>query len=163
MTSDANRPGVPGQDKTDPSNPLAEILLMMRDLKRRFDAMETRFEWLDRDCLKAIKAASLPVPEHLIEERPEETPDTEPSYPRVPSIAFRSDGEVLLAVAFVQGANMDALADRERWEGLVLTEAEACDFLDAISDGCDDAAAHVGGAIIRRSKKTEPDGDGGDE
>ena len=131
---------------------------MMRDLKRRFDAMEQRFEWLDRDCLKAINAASTPVPEHLIEERPE------PSYPHVPSIAFRSDGEVLLAVAFVQGANMDALADRERWEGIVLTEAERCDFLDAISDGADDAAAHVGGRIIKRSKKGgEPDGEGSDE
>jgi hypothetical protein len=160
--SNVQNPAVAGKD-TDPSiasptNPLAEILLMMRDLKRRFDAMEQRFEWLDRDCLKAIKAASLPVPEHLIEERP-----TEPAPPpHVPSIAFRSDGEVLLSVVYVQGANLAALADRERWEGIVLTEAERCDFLDALSDGADDAAAHVGGRIIKRSKKSAPEGSGSD-
>jgi hypothetical protein len=157
--NEKNTPGVPGQDPTSaPVNPLAEILLMMRDLKRRFDAMEQRFEWLDRDCLKAINAASLPVPEHLIEERP-----TEPtSPPHVPSIAFRSDGEVLLSVAYLQGANMGALADRERWEGVVLSEAERCDFLDSLSDGADDAAAHVGGRIIKRSKKSTPERSGSD-
>jgi hypothetical protein len=58
---------------------------------------------------------------------------------------------------------MDALADRQRWEGIVLSEAERCDFLDAISDGADDAAAHVGGRIIKRSKKSTPEGEGGDE
>jgi hypothetical protein len=161
--SNVQNPAVAGKD-TDPSiasptDPLAEILLMMRDLKRRFDAMEQRFEWLDRDCLKAINAASTPVPERLIEARP-----TEPvAPPHVPSIAFRSDGEVLLSVAYLQGANMDALADRQRWEGIVLSEAERCDFLDSLSDGADDAAAHVGGRIIKRTKKSEPDGEGGDE
>jgi len=158
--SENRTPGVPGQDTDPSSNPLTEILAAIRGIGTRLSALEQRFEWLDRDCLKAIKAASLPVPEHLIEERP----DTEPAPPpHVPSIAFRSDGEVLLSLAYVDGANMDALAERERWEGIVLTEAERCDFLDAISDGADDAAAHVGGRIIKRSKKSEPEGDGGDE
>ncbi len=136
-------PAVAGQEIDPSSNPLIEILATIRGLSARLGALEQRFEWLDRDCLKAIKAASLPVPEHLIEARP----DTEPAPPpHVPSIAFCSDGEVLLSLAYVEGAEPAALADRERWEGIVLTEAERCDFLDAISDGADDAAAHVGGA-----------------
>jgi hypothetical protein len=143
-----------------PTDAIAEILRAIRGLGVRLGALEQRFEWLDRDCLKAIKSASTPVPEHLIEERPDTEPDTdpEPEPPHIPSLALTSDGTVLLSIHYLGGAD---IADRERWTGVVLTHAEACDALDMMSDAADDAAAHVGGGIVAKSKKTE--GDDGDE
>ncbi|MCK6588579.1 MAG: hypothetical protein L6Q76_13455 [Polyangiaceae bacterium] len=154
--STVQNPAIAGQETDPSSNPLTEILTAIRGLSARLGALEQRFEWLDRDCLKAIKAASLPVPEHLIEERPEEEPDTDPDPepPHVPTLALTSDGTVLLSLHYLTGAD---ISGRERWTGVVLTEAEACDVLDAMSDAADDTAAHVGGRIIKRSKKSERD------
>jgi hypothetical protein len=132
-----------------PTDAIAEILRAIRGLGVRLGALEQRFEWLDRDCLKAIKSASTDT---------EPDTDPEPEPPHIPSLALTSDGTVLLSIHYLGGAD---IADRERWTGVVLTHAEACDALDMMSDAADDAAAHVGGGIVAKSKKTE--GDDGDE
>jgi len=164
--SNVHKPAVAGQEidpTVNPDSDLAKILAAIRGIGTRLDVLEQRFEYLDRDVLKAIKSPSLPVPEHLIEERPEEEPDTdrEPEPERIPTIAISVDGHVLLSTHYLTGAD---LSERRMWTGIILTEAEACDALDAISDGADDAAAHVGGRIIAKArKKGEPEGEGGDE
>ena len=170
--SEKNTPGVPGQDPTStPSNPhsdLAKILEAIRKLSTSITILEQRFEYLDRDVLKAIKAASLPVPEHLIEprEEPEEDEDEEPlTEPGLtPALALRSDGTVLIAPQYVEGANLEG---REVWTGVALTLAESCDALDAMNDAACDAAAHIGGRLIalarKKKAKGEPEGgEGGD-
>ena len=153
--SEKNTPGVPGQDPTsapiNPDSDLAKILAAIRGLSARLDVLEQRFEYLDRDVLKAIKSPSLPVPEHLIEERPDTEHDTEPEpeMPHVPTLALASDGRLLLSLHYLTGAD---IADRERWTGIILTEAEACD-----------AASHIGGRLIALAKKKgEPEGSRGD-
>jgi hypothetical protein len=100
--------------------------------------------------LKAIDAES------------EAVTDADLDPPHIPTLALTSDGRVLLAVHYVDKVD---LSDRETWTGIILTEAEACDALDAMSDAADDAAAHVGGRIIAMVKKRrgEPEGSGGDE
>ena len=46
---------------------------------------------------------------------------------------------------------------------MILNVAEAWDAIDAVSDGCDDAASRVAGRILWRGKKQdEPEGSGGD-
>ncbi|HZF47707.1 MAG TPA: hypothetical protein VE093_03595, partial [Polyangiaceae bacterium] len=71
-----------------------------------------------------------------------------------------NDGRTLLSLHYVEGAD---LSDRKTWTGIFLTEAEAFDALDAMSDAADDAAAHIGGRIIARTrKKSEPEGESGD-
>lgn len=111
-------PAVAGQD-IDPSasspNPLAEILSAIRALGTRMDVLEHRFEYLDRDILRAIESPSRPVSADLIE-----APKGEPEPPHVPALALRSDGRVLVSVAYVEGAD---LSERERWEGIVLNVA----------------------------------------
>jgi hypothetical protein len=92
MSNETTRP-TSGQE-TDPSiNPhsdLAKILEAIGKLATSITILEQRFEYLDRDCLKAIKAASLPVPEHLIEERQateDDEPDTDPEpHPLAPAL-----------------------------------------------------------------------------
>jgi hypothetical protein len=164
--SEKNTPGVPGQDPTsapiNTDSDLAKILAAIRGIGTRLDVLEQRFEYLDRDVLKAIKSPSLPVPEHLIEERPEEGPDTdrEPAL-LVPALALRSDGAVLLSPDYLDGASLEG---REQWTGIVLTHAESCDALDALNDAACDAAAHIGGRLIALArKKGKPEGSGGDE
>jgi hypothetical protein len=116
-------------------DPLSIILGEIRKLGARLDSLEERFEHLD-------------------------APDTDRPLP-VPSLALRSDGKVLLAVAHVEGAN---IADRERWEGIVLSVAEAADVLDVVSDAADDAAGRTGGRIMWHTKKREDDpGEGSGE
>jgi hypothetical protein len=158
-----------GQE-TDPSiNPhsdLAKILEAIRKLATSITILEQRFEYLDRDVLKAIKAASLPVPEHLIEPRDEpgedeeDEPLTEPGL--TPALALRSDGTVLIAPQYVEGANLEG---REVWTGVALTLAESCDALDAMNDAASDAAAHIGGRLIAlaRKKKAKDEGGNGSE
>jgi hypothetical protein len=80
--------------------------------------------------------------------------------PLVPSLALRSDGKVLLAVAHVEGAN---IADRERWEGIVLSASEAAKVFGAMSDAADDAAGQTAGRILWHGLKRDNDPDeGGD-
>lgn len=75
-------------------------------------------------------------------------------------MALLSDGKVLLSVAYLKGAELDG---RERWEGVILNVAEAWDAIEAVSDGCDDAASRVAGRILWRGKnKSEPEGSDGD-
>ncbi|NUQ74462.1 MAG: hypothetical protein HUU21_12975 [Polyangiaceae bacterium] len=160
MSNETTRPDM-GQDHTNPSpepltDTLAEIRDALRSLKVRFDAMEMRFEYLDRDCLKAIRSTSLPVPEHLIGERPEDEPEVDPvpdpvpEEPHVPTLALASDGRVLLSLHYLAGAD---ITGRERWAGIFLNDAEIDDALVAMSDAADDTASHIGGAIIARAKR----------
>lgn len=147
--SENRTPGVPGQDTDPTSNPLTEILTLLRGIGTRLDILEQRFEYLDRDVLKAIDAES------------EAVADAEPEPPRVPSIALSIDGRVLLSLTYLNGI---PLGGRETWTGLVLTEAEACDIRDRVEDGADDAAAHIGGRLIAMAKKKadKGEGEGGD-
>ncbi|NUQ75818.1 MAG: hypothetical protein HUU21_19925 [Polyangiaceae bacterium] len=86
--------------------------------------------------------------------------DTDRPPPPVPGLALLSDGKVLLSVAYLKGAELDG---RERWEGVILNVAEAWDAIEAVSDGCDDAASRVAGRILWRGKnKSEPEGSDGD-
>jgi hypothetical protein len=50
--------------------------------------------------------------------------------------------KVLLAVPHVEGAN---IADRERWEGIVLVVPEAAKVFRAMSDAAHNAAGHTAG------------------
>ena len=144
--SENTTPGASGQaiDPTAaPIHALADILKLLRDLSTRMTVLEERFEYLDRDVLKAIDAESIAVT------------DADPESHRAPSLAFTSDGRVLLSVTYLAGIDLTA---REQWTGVVLTEAEASDVRDAVAEGCDDAAAHVGGYLIAQSKKRRGDG-----
>jgi hypothetical protein len=67
----------------------------------------------------------------------------------------------LLSVEHIDGAD---LADRERWEGVVLSEWERLDVFKAMNHGADDVAAHIAGHILARARKgeNEPGEGGGD-
>ena len=87
-----------------------------------------------------------------------------PSKPRrlVPGLAHRSDGKTLLSTAYLVGAD---LAGRECWNGVVLTDAEAAEANNRVSDSSDGAASHIAGRIQwRRLKrvKNESSGSSGD-
>lgn len=79
----------------------------------------------------------------------------------IPSLALRNDGKVLLSVEHIDGADV---ADRERWEGVVLSDRERLDVFKAMNDGADDVAAHIAGRILARVRKgeNEPGEGGGD-
>jgi hypothetical protein len=121
---------------TSTEDPLAIILAELRTLGTRLRRLEQRLE--DRG-----------------------KPDTNP-VPLIPSLALRSDGKVLLAVAHVESAN---IADRERWEGMVLSATEAAEVFGAMSGAADDTAAKTAGRMLSHSKKRDSDpeegGDGG--
>jgi hypothetical protein len=112
------------------------ILAELRALGARLDRLEQRLGNLD-------------------------APDTNRA-PLVPSLALRSDGKVLLAAVHVEGAN---IADRERWEGIVLSFQEAATVFRAMSDAADDAAGQTAGRILwhgsRRDNDPDEGGDGG--
>ena len=137
-------PGVPGQNIA--PEIFTEILAAIRTLGSRMESLEGRLEGLDRNVLDAINA--------------EPAPDTEPEPPRVPTLALTSDGRVLLSLHYVEGADVSG---RETWTGILLSEAESFDALDAMSDAADDAAANVGGRIIARSKKKAKPDEGSNE
>jgi hypothetical protein len=130
-------PGVPGQE-TDPSTPasLAEILALLRSIGARLEVLEKRFE-------------DVAVPET----------ETALEPPRISTLALTNDGRLLISVHYLSER---AIEGRETWTGVLLTEAEACDAFDALSDAADGAAAHVGGRIIAQArKKAENEGEGG--
>lgn len=118
--NEKNTPAIAGQE----TDPLTLILGEIRGIAVRLEHVETRLEYLDRDVLKAIDAESIAVTDA----------EPEPEPRRVPSLAFTVDGRVLLSVAYVAGAHVEA---RETWTGLVLSESEASDVLDALGDGAD--------------------------
>jgi hypothetical protein len=135
-----NTPGVPGQE-TDSSTPasIAEIITLLRSIGARLEVLEKRFEDL------AVSG----------------TAEAELEPPRIPTLALTSDGRLLISVHYLSER---AIEGRETWTGVLLTEAEACDAFDALSDAADGAAAHVGGRIIAQArKKAESEGEGGDE
>jgi len=97
-------------------------------------------------------------------DRPRAEGTRKPSNPRrpVPGLARRSDGKTLLSTAYLVGSD---LAGRERWSGVVLTDAEASEANNRVSDSSDDAASHIAGRIRwKRSKRVrnESAGSGGD-
>ena len=119
---------------TPTEDPLAIILAEIRTLGTRFDHLEQRIEG---------RAAS----------------DMNRT-PLIPSLALRSDGKVLLAVAHLGGAD---IADRERWEGIVLSVPETAKVFRAMCDAADDTAAQTGGLIRSHGKERDSDPDeGGD-
>jgi hypothetical protein len=124
------------QPTTSTEDPLALLLAEIRSLGTRIERLEKRLEGRDAPNTKRV--------------------------PLVPSLALRSDGKVLLAVEHVEGANV---ADRERWEGIVLSAAEAAKVFNAMSGAADDAAGHAAGSILwhgtKRDSDPEEGGDGG--
>jgi len=133
---DAGKPGQGSDPSSTPCDPLAMILGELRQLSARLGSLEERLALLD----ETVQGRG----------------------PLVPSLALRSDGKVLLAIEHVEGAN---LADRERWEGIVLSAAEAAKVFNAMSGAADDAAGHAAGRILwkgtKRDKDPDEGGDGG--
>jgi len=131
---DAGKPGQGSDPSSTTGDPLAIILEEIRQLSARLGSLEKRLARHDE-----------PAPGRV---------------PLVPSLAFRSDGKVLLAIEHVEGAN---IADRERWEGIVLSDPEAAKVFNAMSDAADDTAAQTAGRILSHGKKRDSDPDeGGD-
>ena len=152
MSKQNTRPTV-GQEGADPPATLTEILRMLRMVAIRLDTLETRFEYLDRDVLKAIGSESKPVT--LDEDESDEgAPLTEPDPAHVPGLARLSNGRMAVSVVHLDGID---LGNRVHWAGVILTEAEACDALDRVSDAADEAAGHVAGRIRQTSKKRQDD------
>lgn len=145
--------GSAGKDTAPPAT-LTEILRTLRIVALRLDTLEHRFEYLDRDVLKAIGSESKPVT--LDEEDDDEAPLTEPDPAHVPGLARLSDGRVAVSIVHLDGID---IGDRVRWEGVVLSEAEACDALDRVSDASDEAAGHVAGRILANAKKRREEGE----
>jgi hypothetical protein len=150
--SNVHKPAVAGKD-SDPPATLTEILRTLRMIAIRLDTLETRFEYLDRDVLKAIGSESKPVTLDE-EDHGDEAPLTEPDPAHVPGLARLSNGRVAVSIVHLDGID---LGDRVRWEGVILTEAEACDALDRVSDASDEAAGHVAGRIRQTKKRDEGD------
>lgn len=149
---------------------LQEVSSTLRHLDLRMGTLEERLGASERTVLNADEAGvqaddedaeslTNPGTSHGIERL--DPPDTDRPPSLVPALALRSDGKVLLSAGYLKGAELDG---RERWEGVILNVAEACDVIDAVSDGCDDAASRVAGRIVwRGKKKDEPEGNGGDD
>lgn len=148
---------------------LQEISSSIQHLDVRMETLEGRLGATERNQLEADEASAKaeqagaefiidPAAPHSIEGI--DLPNTDPPPPSIPGLALRSDGKVLLSVAYLKGAELEG---RERWEGVILNVAEAWDAIDAVSDGCDDAASRVAGHILWRGKRQdEPEGSGGD-
>ena len=118
------------------------ISAQLRSLDVRFDVIEKRLGYLDRDVLRTIGAGA---------SAGEEEPLTEPkSEPLAPPYALRCDGRVLLSTRDLEGID---LSDRETFTGIVLSEAEASDALHRMADLFEDAAAHSAGWVRRKAKK----------
>ena len=131
---DAGKPGQGSDPSSTTGDPLAMILGELRQLSARLGSLEERLALLDEPA--------------------------QGRGPLVPSLALRSDGKVLLALEHVEGAD---IADRERWEGMVLSAAEAAKVFHAMSGAADDAAGHAAGRILWHGKKRDNDPDeGGD-
>ena len=148
---------------------LQEISSSLRHLDGRMGTLEERLGGTERNALGAHET-SVQSDEEDAEPLTDlgnshgtdrlDPADTDRPPPPVPGLALRSDSKVLLSVAYLKGADLDG---RERWEGVVLNVAEAWDAIDAVSDGCDDAASRVAGRILwRGKKKDEPEESGGD-
>jgi len=165
--SNVHKPGVPGKE-TDPSTTterdlLAEVAETDASMIEAMPAVERAA--FRRELLSAIRRATWAA-ERLADmddeknatepEEDEDEPLTEPGL--TPALAIRSDGTVLIAPQYVEGANLEG---RERWTGIALTLAESCDALDAMNDAACDSAAHIGGRLIALARKKAKGGDAG--
>lgn len=94
----------------------------------------------------------------------ESPPSSRSAYPEVPPLALRCDGRVLVATTDLKDVD---LTGRERWEGIVLTEAEAADVFDRMD--FEQAASPTVASLIARDKKAKKatkatsDDDSGDD
>jgi hypothetical protein len=141
------RPNV-GQDDIDSNVYLLEDFQALRRYLEQF--------------LSGLTSVCERVRAHILGERDssaEHDTDAKPDTPRVPSTAITNDGRVLLSLHYVEGAD---ISDRETWTGIFLSEEERLDVLASVADRADDAAAHVGGRLIAKAKKDEPEESGGD-
>ncbi len=120
-----------------------EVLAMMRQVLNKVDILEQRFEYLDRDVLNAVKSPSKPVPAHYL-------PKDDDAGDAPTPLAIRCDGVVLLSVDHAREAD---IVGRERWEGIVLSEAEACDAIDMMESASHEAAARIVGRMKRVGRK----------
>jgi hypothetical protein len=147
--------GVPGQT-SDPSTastptPEARTLALLesidkgiQNLTAQFDVLERRVANIHRDPVSS------------------EPPNATPRPPRIPPLAVRNDGKILLAVTHLEGCD---LSGRERWEGVVMNDVEMRYTNEHLADLFDDAAARTAGRFLRKDPKgdTEPKGGGGEE
>ena len=150
MREKNTRPNV-GQDNIDPS--VNSNVYRLEDFQTLRRYREQFLSGLTSMC-ERLRARIVGKPDTNAEPDTNAGSDT----PRVPSIAITNDGRVLLSLHYVEGAD---LTNRKQRTGIILSEAEAWDTLDAMSDAGDDAAAHVGGRIIAKRKKSEPEGGDG--
>lgn len=129
MEPNVSQPSVDGQDSTD-LRPIsaAEARRYMRDLSRLTRSLE---RYLDQ-----------PDPA-----------DDEPTIPDVAPLALLSNGRVLLHVSELEGVDLSSF---DRWEGVILSEAEAADLQDRISHGMAEAAGMLGGWLLKRLPRTTP-------
>jgi hypothetical protein len=123
---------------------LAELAKSVSSIASRIDTMEHRFEYLERDVLRALG----------IDVRAEEqSADVEPHIaPPAPSLALLCDGRILLSTRDLGGVD---LSGKEMFTGIVLSEAEAADVFDYLAQAFEEAAAHGAGWLLRQSKKKE--------
>ena len=77
----------------------------------------------------------------------------------VPALAFRTDGKILLSLAYLTGADV---SKREVWSGILLSEAESREAVGRLSEGADDAGSHVAAGILYPSSKRKRDDEPGE-
>jgi hypothetical protein len=128
-----------------------EISAAVRQLADRMDVLEERLGGDERDASQTNGAGARSDAE------PAELLTEAFAAHGIPPVALRCDGRVLLSTADL--AHVD-LSSRERWEGVLLNEAEAYDVLDQL--GFEEAAAKTAGRIITLARNAKKEG-GNDE
>jgi hypothetical protein len=88
-------------------------------------------------------------PEHADGDTDDPHP-TEPGPLRLPSLALRHDGALLLSTLDL---TPEAREGREVWEGIVLSEAEASDLRDALDNSIIAEASLAVGSLNNRALK----------
>lgn len=127
-----------------------EISSAVQQLGVRMGALEERLSGAERAERDAAQTNGTGAPSDA--EPAELLTGAGPSH-NIPPVALRCDGRVLLSTADL--AHVD-LSSRERWEGVVLNEAEACDVLDLL--GFKEAAAKMAAHIITRVRNAKKEG-----
>lgn len=133
---------------------LVRITAVLTDLAERLDMLEQLF---DGDAIANDDDY----------DDDDEEPNTSRDADVIPPLALLADGRVLLHESEIEGLD---LSTREVWRGVVLTESEANDVLDYVSDGISEAAGKTGAWMIRSAKRVvkkierdEEEGGGGDD
>jgi hypothetical protein len=108
-----------------------------------------------RNLASRVAALELRVADLHREPASSEPSSPPPQPPRISPFAVRSDGKIILAVAHLAGCD---LSDRERWEGVVLSDTERGYAIDHLADLFEDAAARTAGRFLRKptTDQTEP-------